>query len=83
MKADGKPLALPIEDQIEFVIAERSDWHRRQRFTSNIAGPIFFLADLFCILGSVPVSVGIYRLAISDRTFRLRQNCAKLQSMRE
>lgn len=68
MNADGKQLTLPSEDQVEVLIAERSDWHRRQRFTSNIAGPIFFIADVLCILVSVPLALEIYRLAISRQT---------------
>ena len=67
MNARGEPLTLPSNERVELLIAERSDWHRRQRFTSNIAGPIFFLADLLCIVLSVPLALGAYRLVISDR----------------
>jgi Undecaprenyl-phosphate glucose phosphotransferase len=40
---------------------------RRARFTSNIAGPIFFLADVLSILLSIPLSVVIYALLRGDR----------------
>ena len=42
MNARGESLMLPPEEAVEVLIAQRSDWHRRQRFTSNIAGPSFF-----------------------------------------
>jgi polysaccharide biosynthesis protein PslA len=63
----GESLALPPDKPVEILIAERSNWHRRQRFTSNIAGPIFFLADVFCILASVPLALEAYRLAVSGQ----------------
>ncbi|HWJ58710.1 MAG TPA: exopolysaccharide biosynthesis polyprenyl glycosylphosphotransferase [Sphingomicrobium sp.] len=34
----------------------------RTRFTSNIAGPIFFVADLICIVASVPLALLAYSL---------------------
>src|SRR6478752_6177213 len=40
---------------------------RRARFTSNIAGPIFVLADLLCILLAVPMSLVAYSILRSDR----------------
>jgi Undecaprenyl-phosphate glucose phosphotransferase len=40
---------------------------RRTRFTSNIAGPIFFLADIICIIVSVPLSLLAYALVRGDR----------------
>ena len=40
---------------------------RRARFTSNIAGPIFFLADVLCILLAVPLSLIAYNILRSDR----------------
>ena len=67
MNAPGESLTLPAKEEVEVLIAQRSDWHRRQRFTSNIAGPIFFLADLLCIILSVPLSFETYRLVISDQ----------------
>ncbi|GAA3893334.1 undecaprenyl-phosphate glucose phosphotransferase [Sphingomonas limnosediminicola] len=39
----------------------------RIRFTSNIAGPIFFVADLICLGLSVPLSLIAYRLFFADR----------------
>jgi Undecaprenyl-phosphate glucose phosphotransferase len=39
----------------------------RSRFTSNIAGPIFFLADILCILLSVPLALIGYALLRGDR----------------
>jgi polysaccharide biosynthesis protein PslA len=40
---------------------------RRTRFTSNIAGPIFLLADLLCILISVPLALVAYRFVRSEQ----------------
>lgn len=40
---------------------------RRSRFTSNIAGPIFFLADVSCILLAVPLSLMAYAILRGDR----------------
>ena len=40
---------------------------RRVRFTSNIAGPIFFLADLLCILLSVPLALIAYSIVLGAR----------------
>ncbi|HWJ58978.1 MAG TPA: sugar transferase, partial [Sphingomicrobium sp.] len=40
---------------------------RRTRFTSNIAGPIFFVADLICIVASVPLALLAYSLVRGDR----------------
>lgn len=37
------------------------------RFTSNIAGPIFFLADLLCILASLPLALIGYKLLIAGK----------------
>ena len=42
-------------------------YSRRTRFTSNIAGPIFFVADVICILLSVPLSLLAYSLVRGDR----------------
>lgn len=39
---------------------------RRIRFTSNIAGPIFFLADVLCLALSIPVSLLLYSLLFGD-----------------
>lgn len=40
---------------------------RRLRFTSNIAGPIFLLADLLCIGLSLPLALLAYSLVRGDR----------------
>jgi Undecaprenyl-phosphate glucose phosphotransferase len=39
----------------------------RARFTSNIAGPIFFFADLLCILVSVPLALLAYSVLRGER----------------
>ena len=67
MNVRGKSLTVPADQPVQILIAERSDWHRRQRFTSNIAGPIFFLADLLCIVLSAPVALFEYRLVVSHQ----------------
>jgi Undecaprenyl-phosphate glucose phosphotransferase len=40
---------------------------RRVRFTSNIAGPIFLIADLICIIASIPLALLAYSLVRGDR----------------
>ena len=40
---------------------------RPVRFTSNIVGPIFLLADLLCLLVSIPVALLAYDLLVGDR----------------
>src|SRR5438046_7506727 len=40
---------------------------RRLRFTSNIAGPIFFLADILCIVLSIPLALAGYMLIRGER----------------
>ena len=67
INAPGKPLTLPSNEPVELLIREAADWHRGQRFTSNIAGPFFFLADLFCILLSVPLALIAYHFLISGK----------------
>jgi FlaA1/EpsC-like NDP-sugar epimerase len=37
------------------------------RFTSNIVGPIFLLADLLCLLVSIPAALLAYDLIVGDR----------------
>ena len=37
------------------------------RFTSNIVGPIFLLADVLCLVLSVPAALLAYDLLIGDR----------------
>ena len=64
MNAGGKVALVATELQDANAEAARS---RSQRFTSNIAGPIFFLADLLCILVSVPLTLGAYNLIRGDR----------------
>jgi polysaccharide biosynthesis protein PslA len=39
---------------------------QRIRFTSNIAGPIFFLADVLCLILSVPLAIVAYRFVRTD-----------------
>lgn len=39
----------------------------RVRFTSNIVGPIFLLADILCLLISAPLAVAAYRMLIGER----------------
>jgi Undecaprenyl-phosphate glucose phosphotransferase len=40
---------------------------RTVRFTSNIAGPIFFLADVLCMLASIPVALIGYKLLVGGK----------------
>src|SRR5690242_2254284 len=54
------------ETQLPVGPAQRA-YSRRTRFTSNIAGPIFFLADVICILLSVPLSLLAYSVVRGDR----------------
>ena len=66
MNAGGKVAVVPASeaDSAEPANLIRP---RRSRFTSNIAGPIFFLADLVCILLAVPLSLIAYGILRGDR----------------
>jgi Undecaprenyl-phosphate glucose phosphotransferase len=48
------------------VVAQASK-PRRVRFTSNIAGPIFLIADLLCLGLSIPLALLGYSLLFNDR----------------
>lgn len=41
--------------------------HGPVRFTSNIVGPIFLLADVLCLLASIPVALLAYDLLVGER----------------
>lgn len=65
MKAGGEAVVLAAEDdgeRDEVARADNGSRTRRVRFTSNIAGPIFFLGDLLCILISAPLALIAYNL---------------------
>jgi len=66
MNAPGEAAVLPADERNE---ASRSmaGRARRVRFTSNIAGPIFLVADLICIFLSVPLALVGYTLVRGDR----------------
>ena len=49
------------------IAGPQSSRRRAVRFTSNIVGPIFLLADLLCLLVSVPAALLAYDLLIGDR----------------
>ena len=66
MNAGGKVAVVPAGEADSEVPANLIR-PRRSRFTSNIAGPIFFLADLVCILLAVPLSLIAYGILRGDR----------------
>src|SRR5579884_3263767 len=68
MNATGESLAVPREQTVQESQALGRIRARRHRFTSNIAGPIFFVADLLCILFSVPFVLVGYRMVFGDRS---------------
>ena len=67
MNAPGDLAVTPTREESELKTAPEATRSRRSRFTSNIAGPIFFLADVLCILVSVPLALGAYALVRGDR----------------
>jgi Undecaprenyl-phosphate glucose phosphotransferase len=66
MNAGGE-IAVVAAEEVEGKPARAVGPSRGQRFTSNIAGPIFFLADILCILVSVPLALGAYNLVRGER----------------
>ncbi len=60
--------AIEVEDSVAGRVVEQTVATRpRTRFTSNIAGPIFFMGDLLCLALSVPIALAGYRLTFADR----------------
>ena len=66
MNAGGE-IAVPKAEEAVKPASPASRKPRRLRFTSNIAGPMFFLADLICIVLSVPLALAAYTLLRGDR----------------
>lgn len=66
MQVPTKAAILPADDPGSQRI-EPAAKPRVIRFTSNIAGPIFFLADLICMLVSVPLAVISYKIMIGGK----------------
>jgi len=66
MKPGGE-IAVLAAEQPAGKVAHPAMKARRARFTSNIAGPIFFLADVLCILLAVPIALLAYKLLLGDR----------------
>jgi Undecaprenyl-phosphate glucose phosphotransferase len=63
----GESIGVPVEDLDPDALVSRPDQSRRLRFTSNIVGPIFLIADLMCIIVSAPLALIGYRLLTSGR----------------
>lgn len=61
----GPDIALPSEASSPAVDNRRG---RKPgiRFTSNIVGPVFLIADLLCLAIAVPMAIGLYSLLIGD-----------------
>jgi polysaccharide biosynthesis protein PslA len=65
MNASGKVAALPADENGQQAAQANAGGlisARRTRFTSNIAGPMFFVADLLCLLLAVPLSLAAYNV---------------------
>ena len=67
MHGRSEVAVVPLEAPVPVVVETVAPKRRRVRFTSNIAGPIFFAADILCILFSVPIALGGYVLLRGDR----------------
>jgi Undecaprenyl-phosphate glucose phosphotransferase len=67
MHARSEVAVVAAEVPAPEVVETTSPKTRRVRFTSNIAGPIFFAADILCIILSVPLALGAYALLRGDR----------------
>ena len=65
--SDAAVLAVTEQPSSHGDVDSRALARRRVRFTSNIAGPIFLLADLICLGMSVPLSLFAYRFLFVDR----------------
>ena len=66
MHSQSEAIVLPEEEPARppSPIASRP---RVVRFTSNIAGPIFFLADILCIMASLPLALVGYKLLVGGK----------------
>ena len=59
--------AILLQPNVSRPIADPQSSRRRAvRFTSNIVGPIFLLADLLCLLVSIPATLLAYDLLIGE-----------------
>jgi len=67
MNAGGEIAVLAAKEAAEKPATPEMIKPRRLRFTSNIAGPIFFLADLLCIVLAIPLALAGYSLLRGDR----------------
>jgi Undecaprenyl-phosphate glucose phosphotransferase len=67
MHARSEATVLQGEEPASDIVATSSPRLRRVRFTSNIAGPIFLVTDIMCIILSVPLSLLGYLLLKGDR----------------
>jgi Undecaprenyl-phosphate glucose phosphotransferase len=67
MNAGGEVVVLAADKAAQEVMPGKSPASHRRRFTSNIAGPIFFFADVLCILLSIPLSIIAYAFLRGDR----------------
>ena len=67
MNAGGEVAMLATADTAKAEEPEALTPSRRARFTYNIAGPIFFLADVVCIVLSVPLALIAYHFVRGDR----------------
>jgi Undecaprenyl-phosphate glucose phosphotransferase len=67
MNAGGEVVVLAADKAAQEVMPGKSSASHRRRFTSNIAGPIFFFADVLCILLSIPLSIIAYAFLRGDR----------------
>jgi len=65
MQARSEAAILAAEDPVPAAVETGTP--RRVRFTSNIAGPIFLVTDLVCIVLSVPLALLGYVLLRGDR----------------
>ncbi len=65
MQARSEAAILAAEDPVPAAV--ETGTARRVRFTSNIAGPIFLVTDLVCIVLSVPLALLGYVLLRGDR----------------
>jgi len=67
MNAGGEMAVLAPKEAPGDEAPRQAASRNRPRFTSNIAGPIFFLADILCILLSIPLAMIVYSAVRGDR----------------
>ncbi len=67
MRSQSEAIVVPDDAELAGQPSPMAGRPRIVRFTSNIAGPIYFLADLLCILASLPLALLGYHFLVGGK----------------